>query len=394
MKILWIASSGWKEGGVENLLVVARARLVERGHQVRVLSSGARPDMPHFNDYQYKVPSGILRSFRYSWNSSAYRALLQAVHDFKPDVIHVHTIGHASPSVLFAFEGTPAALTVHGPEGFVKSLITMCLPKSDFHNGSLQKHDLTFKGWLRYCYHRYINRPLYLVGFRNFSMILTPSHFMHDLVEKDGMKNLVLPNGTELFVKSPLPKEHTPRVITYSGRLETFKGVNVLLHAFSEVQKNYPHTLLRIAGDGSERAQLVALSVSLGISDSVEFVGHLDRTGLQDFYSVSDICVMPSTWTEAFGLSGIEAMSVGRPVVASRVGGIPDWLIDGDCGYLVSPGDVHELAVSLDRILADKELFHAMCERAYLQAQRFSLDTHVDGLLAIYERIIRLRERK
>lgn len=391
MKILWVVSSGWKEGGVENLIVVARERLEAKGHQVKVFSSDARPDMPHFSDYEFETPSGVMRPFRYSWNGSAYQALRGAISDFSPDIIHVHTVGHASPAILFAFGGTPAVLTVHGPEGFVKSLITMCQPGSDFRNETFKKRDLTPKGWLRYCYHRYVNRLLYVVGFKNFSTILTPSRYMHTLVERDGMKNLILPNGTELFKKAPLPIGHRPRTIAFAGRLETYKGVDVLIRAFVEVLKKHPDAHLRIAGDGSQREQLIQLAHALGVSDKAEFVGHLGRAELQSFYAASDICVMPSTWIEAFGLSGVEAMSVARPIVASHVGGIPDWLVDGDCGYIVTPGDSNDLANALDRILSDTELFHRMCERAYLQAQHFSLDAHIDALLSVYASVVRGR---
>jgi glycosyltransferase involved in cell wall biosynthesis len=388
LRILWVVSSGWKEGGVENLLVLAKEELEQQGHVVRTLSSDARPDMPHFSDSEYPTPRGLLRPFLYSYNPAAKRAIERAISEFSPDVVHIHTIGHASPSILFGLKGIPTVLTVHGPEGFVKSLIPACQPPTDFKNESHDVRHMNLKGKLRYTYHRFVNGPIYALGFKHISSIATPSRYMNALATLDGLPNVIFPNGIELLEARALPSGGPHHRIVYAGRLETYKGVNVLLRAFAEFLKRYPKAHLRIAGEGSVRESLDALVSTLGIGDRIEFLGHIDRAGLQELYEWSEVAVMPSTWVEAFGLSGIEAMSVGRPVIASRVGGIPDWLIDGKTGSLVPPGDVRALLDALLWTYEDRGLLSRLSVAARDRALEFGLAAHVDSLLSFYARAI------
>lgn len=389
MKILWIVSSGWKEGGIENLLVVAKDALEHKGHTVRIFSSDTRPDMPHFSDYEFKTPSGIFRTLMYSFNPYAYRLLKKVITEYAPDVVHIHNIGHASPSILFALKKTPTILTIHGPEAFIKSLIVLCFPASDFKHGIRTKKDLCVKGTLRYMYHRYINGPLYFLGFRNIKTVTTPSHYMQELVANDGHPNIILPNGTLLFEYHPLTNEQLNNSIVYAGRLESYKGIDYLIRAFALVTKKFPESQLHIAGSGVIKNDLARLAEELSVAHSVNFLGHLERNELQNLYAQSVVVVMPSTWIEAFGLVGIEAMSVGRPVVASNVGGIPDWLIDGKTGYLVPPANAEAIADALIRLFEDKPLLLEMMKNSRVRAEEFSIDSYTNSLIALYQKSLK-----
>ncbi len=389
MKILWITSSGWKEGGVENYLALLRPQLEGLGHTVRILSSNDRPDMPHFSDVEYATPSGPLRPLGYSINPSAYRTLRRVLAEYAPDLVHIHTIGHASPAILFALRDVPTVLTVHGPEGFIKSLLVHCLPMSDFVGAVRSKRHLRFVGWAKYVYHRCVNGPLYWLGFRNVDLVITPSVYMQTLVARDGYANVCIPNGTALFAHHPLSATELTPTVVFAGRLETYKGVDCLLRAFAEVLKTIPDARLIIAGDGTEREHLEQLTRDLSLTAAVEFVGHVGRSEVENIYQRAALAVMPSTWVEAFGLSGIEAMSVGRPVVASRVGGIPDWLIDGTTGYLVPPQDTRALAGAIIKLLANPDTLQAMMHNARARAEAFGIEQHAVQILDLYAAVVR-----
>ena len=129
-------------------------------------------------------------------------------------------MGHASPSILFLLKKYPTVFTIHGSEGFTKSRLMWCFPVSDFKHREYNLDDLNFIGKLRYVYHQYVNRPLYWFGFRNVDIFITLSHYMHRLMEGDGIHNKYVPNGTILLDYKPLQKKNITNTLVYAGRLK------------------------------------------------------------------------------------------------------------------------------------------------------------------------------
>lgn len=148
--------------------------------------------------------------------------------------------------------------------------------------------------------------------------------------------------------------------VLYAGRMQRasrWKGVQVLLEAFAQVLADLPAARLVLAGDGDDVPALRARASELGVDGSVSFAGALAGADLVRAYQDADVVVLPSlTEAESFGMTLVEAMACGRPVVASRVGGIPGVVRDGVDGLLVPPGDVVALAGGLRRLLADPVL--------------------------------------
>lgn len=389
MKILKITSSGFREGGVENLIAQLVPILNQRGHNVKVLASNTRPDKPHFNDYSYKKPPGGLGKVFYSFNFNSYKTLKKILVDFQPDVVHIHTVGHASPSILFALKNYPTVLTIHGPEGYTKNLILYCLPATDFNYGEYDINSLRLTGKLRYFYYRYINYYIYRLGLRNIDTFITHSHYMNSLMNQEGLKSEYIPNGISLFDYKPLRKDAINNIIMYAGRLEKYKGVDYLISAMPEIILRFPDMKLYIAGEGFCKNEFEALSAKLKLENNIFFLGQLDRRQIQKFYETASAVVVPSTWPEAFGLIGIEALSVGRPVVATDVGGISDWLVDGQNGFLVPPKDSGALARAIIKLFSNQDVFLDMMENGRKKAEEFGLNKHAENLEKIYSRLIK-----
>lgn len=386
MKILWVTSSGWKEGGAENLLVMIRPILEARGHTIRILSSDDRSDMPHFSDDEFPAHRGVFRPLFHTINPQAYRKIKKVLKEFEPDVVHIHTIGHASPAILFALKNYPTLLTVHGPEGFVKSLLVWCFPESYFRHGEHDLRDMRFMGKLRLWYHRLIMEPLYTLGFRYIDTIISPSRYIQRLLHAEGRESVLLPNGAQLFSYHEIKQHELTHTIVYAGRLEKYKGVDYLIRSLPNVLAQFPDTKLLIAGGGNERLTLERLTLELGVGHAVTFCGYLDRHALEEIYAQAAVVVMPSVGVEAFGLIGIEAMSVGRPVIATNVGGIPDWLVDGKTGFLVAPKNADAIGSAIIRLFSDENLLFEMMRQARARAEEFDAQKHVDGLLEIYQK--------
>jgi glycogen(starch) synthase len=161
------------------------------------------------------------------------------------------------------------------------------------------------------------------------------------------------------------------------------KGIHHLLEALAKPQPL--NVKLIIAGTGSFEPELRALAVELGLSDRVEFLGFVRRDQLPDVYRMGDMFVLPSQ-TESFGLVFAEAMACGLPIIATRVGGIPDLVRDGTDGLLTDPADVPALRSSIETLLGDAELRRQFGRSARERVERdYSWRSVAEQYLATYQ---------
>lgn len=174
------------------------------------------------------------------------------------------------------------------------------------------------------------------------------------------------------------------RVICYVGRLDQMKGLGTLLQAFAQVLKRNPQSQLLIAGKPlqsheSYGVELEQLSQTLGISDRVKFLGHVD-TPIEIFH-MSDLAILPSQWAEPFGRSIIESMMSGTPVIASRVGGIAEVLSDEFSSGLFTARDIEDLARTIEAHLHWRSNDPGLGDRVKAYAQRrFNLADKLDEI--------------
>ena len=200
------------------------------------------------------------------------------------------------------------------------------------------------------------------------------------------MQPIYVPNGAHMNGIGPTSARADN--VLYAGRLEQYKGVDDLIRAMADVVQQVPGATLTIAGSGSVRDELEQLARSLGLEHAVEFVGHLDPELMAATYADASLFVLPSTWPETFGKVGIEAMSLGKPVVATDVGGVTDWLEDERNGLLVPPHAPKRLAQAITRILADRGLRDRFSAHASESAKRFSMDAFAERQEALMRKIV------
>jgi glycosyltransferase involved in cell wall biosynthesis len=158
-----------------------------------------------------------------------------------------------------------------------------------------------------------------------------------------------------------------PRLL-FVGRHIREKGIEILLEAVARLVPEYPTLRLCLVGEGPERASFENLSSRLELESVCRFVGGVPGEDISTWMNSAEILVVPSQrgaggWVEAQGLVVVEAMAVGTPVVASRLGGIVDMISDGQTGYLCEPGDRAALAKRLKEALLDPGR-KAVCEAA------------------------------
>lgn len=387
MKILRIISSGYQEGGAETGVAHLQPVLEARGHEVRTLASDAHPEKPHFNQYSFKAPRGLFGRLAYTWNPSAYRSVKRALGDFDPDVVHLHTLGSASPAVLFALSGYPTVATVHGPEVYTRDLLVWLLPKSDFKDGSYDLRHVTIAGRLRYAYYRYVNYPLYRLGLRAVDRFITISRYVKEVMARQGIESTLILNGIKPLPQAPLDASSMPHTLICAGRLESFKGYAYAIQAMPGIRDRYPDARLVIIGEGPEQGNLETLAERLGVSDAVEFAGRLPHEEVAKCYAEASVALVPSLWPEVCSRSGIEALSAGRPVVGSDAGGNREWLIDGETGYLVPPRDAKAIEDAVLKLFSDPRGHARMAAAAREKAQAYDIGTHAAQVEALYSEV-------
>jgi L-malate glycosyltransferase len=151
------------------------------------------------------------------------------------------------------------------------------------------------------------------------------------------------------------PDRTADMVIGMVKTLEPKYGVTTLVHAFRLVASRHRHARLLIVGSGSQRNSIQALISSYGLSSRAEVLPAVPHPEVPRLLRRIDIFAMPS-YQESFGVAAVEASACGLPVVASRVGGLPEVVVDGKTGILVPPGDTKALAGALDELIASPEL--------------------------------------
>jgi len=163
----------------------------------------------------------------------------------------------------------------------------------------------------------------------------------------------------------------------------------VLLRAFALIKRQLPEAKLIICGEGPERQKITNLIAELELNESVSMLGFLHGDETKQVFGRASLVAIPSIWEEPFGLVAAEAMMMGRPVVASRTGGLPEVVEDGHTGFLVTPKDEEALATALLRLLCNRELANQMgaAGRRIALAQ-FTEENVTKGFLEVYQRLL------
>lgn len=234
-------------------------------------------------------------------------------------------------------------------------------------------------------------------------VIISPSeHYIDEsrFLGKYRDKIVVIPNGINIdefdidhskkkcreMLNLPLGDE----IILFVGTLGPHKGPDVLLKAMSMVVKSMPNTKLVFVGDGVMRNELKTLSKKLGVKKNIKFVGFIgDTTKKAMYYKSADIFVLPSTGGhEIFGNVNLEAMACSIPIVASKIGGVPDVVKDGENGLLVPPKDSEALADAIIYLLENEDVRDKMGKNGKKKVEGYSWKRIAEGTEMVYEGLV------
>lgn len=207
----------------------------------------------------------------------------------------------------------------------------------------------------------------------------------------------VLHNAVDVANPMPMSAETRPvrelfgiptesKIILTVGRFSPEKGMDVLLEAFALLVSQVENVCLVLVGDGQERPAMEQQIDRLGLNDMVHFAGYTDTPG--DYVAEADVLVLPSR-SEGIPNAVLEAMAMGKPVVATAVGGVPEIIIDGISGRLVAPEQPDLLAQALTEVLNDPDLYQRFVIEGKRRVQEaFSIQARVAKLQTLYSDVL------
>lgn len=304
----------------------------------------------------------------------AFISLLKLMVQEKPDAVHTHS---SKAGLLGRWAAWLARVPVilHTPHGhvfyghFLDSVSKLFLLIEKFTDGitdcTIALTDGERKDYIKLS----VSRDAKLTTIHSGVNIETFMNPVIDLKEKRKALNI----------------EPDARVIGTVGWLLPIKGPVYLLKAMPQVWQKDPDVKLVFVGKGELESELKAVADDMGARDRVLFLGW--RDDVHEVMSVFDIFVLPSL-NEGMGRVIVEAMAAGKPVVASKTGGIPDLVIDGETGILVEPGDSEGLAEAINHLLKSPDLGLAMGREGRKRCHLFSEKLMIEKIDKLYQRLL------
>jgi glycosyltransferase involved in cell wall biosynthesis len=382
MKILFINTTGGYFGGVEQNIALAAKGLTLAGHKCYfacVKNSGID---------QRQFDSLFIKTWLVSSNS-----LSEIVNEISPDVFYLHKWDHIEE-----------ILNVKGTKRLVRMIHDhdlYCPRKHKYYTFS-RKICTHRCGLICYADLAFLERKEGKMGLvsirkkivemkRNKSVdtFLVGSNYMKKELERNSFNPAtikLLPPCVQGSSQA-LQSFPTQPSILFVGQLIKGKGVDILLNAYELLIKELDTPIpLHIIGRGNEEEALQQSISESTFSSSITFHGWVAHDHLSTYYDASTVVVVPSRWPEPFGMVGVEAMLRERPVIGANVGGIPDWIDDGENGFLVPPNDPEALCKALISLVRDLERAKRMGKTGKRMAKDlFSYEKYIHNLEYILE---------
>jgi glycosyltransferase involved in cell wall biosynthesis len=368
VRVLWWNNAFWPSiGGVEILGGELLYGLKDRGLELAVVAHQDADGTLPASETHRGIPiarfpfHAVLERGDPRQVGRLRREVRAAARTFAPDLVHLHTL---TPTAWFC----GAALG----DGSARLLVTrhaFLEGESPPARNSLAIHLLRRADWIACCSRAVLEET-------------------HGVLPEIAARSSVILNGLPPPTVEPGPPPDPP-VLLCLGRHVRQKGFDLALTALAKIRSRFPRIRLVMAGDGPERSRLEAQAHATGIRESVDFTGWVPPGTVPELIVASTLVLVPSRAGEGFCLAALQAGQAGRPVVAARVGGIPELVRDGETGILVEPGDPGALGRAVMELLERPETVSRMAVDARLWTKaRFGGDRYVEEYAQLYRQLV------
>lgn len=404
LRVLQVDKYLRRYGGAAAYMLDLGELLARRGHRVEYFSvhhteniaatyQDLFPKVPSYDPPPKELRARLRAGANMFWSREAGQAMEAVLNEFQPDIVHLHNIYHQlSPSVLrpIGSRGIPMVMTLHD--------FKLICPTYRLHDGRSSCEACIGGGFhnavLRRCKSGSIVNSALLAAetavhrhsgaYDSVDRVVCPSRFLLEKLLEAGFhpdRLEHLPNFTNLepIIESPQPG----RAVVSIGRLSQEKGIDTLIEACALP----PALPLRIAGTGPLEDGLRSLALRQA-PDSTTFLGHLDRSAVIHEIDHARVVVFPARGYENMPLAILEAMSRGKPVIVTDIGGSPE-LIEGECGGIaVPPDDPVSLRAAIDRF-DDPDFAQRVGDAGAERVRdRYLPSPHVDRIESLYGELL------
>ena len=360
--------------GVSHVVYQYARHLFERGHDITVFTVRSKQQ-----EKSLPIPFNVkyLPKLFQVGEAPLTPTLLIELKGF--DLLHLHY------PYIFGAELTLLASIIHK----IPLVLT-------YHNRLEEIHKLKN---LIFKFYNAVFEPISL-GNADRILAVRKNHFVNYYPSKYDTRLMEIHNGVDMSLFHPMESEGIRKelglplnapIVLFVGALDRahrYKNVEGQLYAFSQLEIPEAHFL--IVGDGDTSTYYKKLSVSLGLSSRVHFLGKIPAYMLPPIYNAADVLILPSTRTESFGMPLIEALACGTPVIASLLPGVKDAIVSGVDGFLVPLSDTDSLTKTLQITLTDHSRAKAMGRRGREKVIEFyDWNTIIQKLEKVYEDVVK-----
>jgi len=402
MRILLINNYHYQKGGADTVYFNTAELLRQYGHEVFFFSTihpsnVSSKQTKYFTTYHDFRNSTLKQKIRaipsFIYDKKAHSRLLHLIDEIKPDIAHIHLfMGGLSSSILSALKEKkiPVIQTVHdyrllcpafsftdGENNICElckdKFYLRCLTKKCSEKNFAQSAMLALDAYFR----KYIIKPVNLID--KFIFVSQFSMDKHIEFEPKFKTKAIKLFNFNPHLDTTEPSKSTGEYFLFYGRLSIEKGLDILVEAAKKA--NIP---LKIVGTGPLMEQYKNLSFA-----NISFLGYKQGQELWDLVTNASFIVVPSVWYENNPLTIVEAYSFGKPVIGSRIGGIPEIINEDETGYLFEMGNHEELADTLEKAKNISDLkYDEMSKNARQFAQtHFNPAVHYKTLIDIYNSV-------
>lgn len=401
MKILYVNKFHYLKGGSEKYYFELAELMKSRGHEVAFFSMKNDKNIQtgckeYFVDEIDLNTGSKLKALDVIYSRANYKKMIEALEDFKPDIVHVNNFQRQlSASIIKAInkKNIPIVYTAHDMQAIcpasamlykgkicedcINKNYSACIKKSCIKDSKLK----SFIGVLESKYYRTSN------VYKKIDYIIAPSNFIKNQLLKGNLKYKKLEALHNFVIDSKRqPNNQNDGYAFYFGRLSIEKGILNLVKAMKQIEKGN----LIIAGDGPERETIQKYIKENKLENRIKLVGYLNQEAVKEHIRNSRFIVVPSIWFENCPYSVLETMEIGKPIIGSKVGGIPELVEDNINGFLYQYENVEELKDKLELLFTDDELARQQSVNSRkLYEEKYSEDIYYNKILDIYEDLIR-----
>lgn len=406
MKILLVNKYFYLKGGPERHIFQIRKILEAKGHQAIPFSMEDERNKPtpyakyFVSKVDFNSPVSLgdkLRMIpRVIYFLEAREKIEVLIKKANPDIAHLHNIAHQiSPSVLHSLKkfDLPVVQTLHDYKLICPTYDMMAGARicekcrgHRYYQAILQRCNKgSFSFSLLNCVEMYVHK-FWQIYEKNVDLFIAPSSFLRNKVIEfgiNGKKVVHIPNFIDAERYSP--KFNGENYLVYFGRVSREKGLFTLVQAMRDIKTSK----LLIIGEGELKKDLEKYILQKNIA-SIKFLGHIKGERLKTTIRNSLFTILPSEWYENCPYSVLEAFALGKPVIGSNIGGIPELIEDGVDGLLFEPGNAEDLSAKISYLLNRTYLVQQMGGNARKKVkEEYNPELYYGRLMEIYQRLMR-----